>query len=108
MQSPENKKPSKHLEEYLLKEFQQGNFSNLRDTRLSSEEIVEILLQHPETSEEYKSKLLKHILAKCNTFTYKKENDTEIIQRIREHNDKVRNNLRRMFETESQERLKEL
>ena len=96
------------LPDHLLKEFQQGNFSNLRDTKLSSEKIVEILLQHPETSQEQKIEILKHMISKCATKTEDIfQNEEQIIEKIREHNDKVRETLKILFQSTNPEILKE-
>jgi len=106
---PEQPKQEKILEEHILKEFQQGNFSKALETRLTSEEITDILLQRHDTPERLKINILKYMIKKCNNKEISESfqaNEETIIDNIRKHNDEVRDRLRQAFNAKDPEILK--
>ncbi|MDR0282668.1 MAG: hypothetical protein LBI53_05225 [Candidatus Peribacteria bacterium] len=108
---PETPKREKILEKHILKEFQQGNFSKALETRLTSEEITDILLQRHDTPKSLKTNILKHMIKKCNNEGANNnfpKNEEEITQKIREHNDEVRERLRQAFNAKDPEILKKI
>ena len=108
---PEQPKQEKILEEHILKEFQQGNFSKALETKLSSEEIADILLQDVETPEKLKIDILEYMITKCNNekmYEGYEKTERTIIEETREHNDEVRDRLLQAFNSEDPEKLKKV
>jgi len=95
-----------HLDDKLLNEFQQGNFSNLRDTKLSDDAITDILLQHPATPEKLQTDILNHMIAKCGHRNSTSQSEEDITAKVREHNDNVRVRLLRAFKSADPRQLK--
>ncbi|MDR0859877.1 MAG: hypothetical protein LBO09_02620 [Candidatus Peribacteria bacterium] len=103
----------KELTPQLLKEFQEGNFSHLYDTRLTINEITDLLLKSPDTLERVKVDILKTMIRKkpylSSEFSTGEENlsDDERIALNRERNDKVRAKLKIAFENADKEKLQQ-
>ena len=88
-----------HCENSYIQEFEQGDFSHvLQQTKYSSKELLHLLLTSENTREELKITLLEKMGR--NTDRLEEAINEEYKLYVREHNDKIRETLRRLFESE--------